>query len=157
MTQKEFEDRTRRLTTKKDYRLIEALYMAAGNMDKNAFCDEFARMNAYDAANDQIELRECLREIAMRVIVLTEQNERAKKQLETAREEVDGKLMELAGFMIGKAHAYNDTDFYKEAVRLIGQAEVTRRTVRMGLPLWEEDKEFIDEMIEQRGKKIVFG
>lgn len=40
MTQKEFEERTRRLITAEDYRLVENLYMAAGDMNKDEFCKE---------------------------------------------------------------------------------------------------------------------
>ena len=35
MTQREFEERTRRLITAEDYYLVENLYMAAGNMGKD--------------------------------------------------------------------------------------------------------------------------
>ena len=60
MTKKEFEELTGRLITAEDYRLVENLYLAAGNMDKNEFCKEMRAMCAYDAANDHIELRQCL-------------------------------------------------------------------------------------------------
>lgn len=67
MTQKEFEDRARRLITAEDYHLVENLYMAAGNMGKDEFCKEMRAMCAYDGANDHIELRQCLKEIGRRV------------------------------------------------------------------------------------------
>ena len=50
MTQKEFEERTRRLITAEDYRLVENLYMAAGDMNKDEFCKEMRDMCAYDGA-----------------------------------------------------------------------------------------------------------
>ena len=58
------------------------------------------------------------------------------------------KDIELAIFLIGKACAYDDTDFYKEAVRLIGQRAVTVHKVRAGLPLWEEDINYIDNNLK---------
>ena len=67
MTQKEFEDRTRRLITAEDYHFVENLYIAAGNMDKDEFCKEMKAMCAYDGANDHIELRQCLKEVGRRV------------------------------------------------------------------------------------------
>lgn len=136
MTQQEFENLTQRTTTAEDYCIIENLYMAAGDMDKKEFCQEFKAMCAYDYANDKIELRQCLREIGKRVGSMNTENHTLKVAIKTRNEG-------LAEFLIGKAHAYNDTDFRKEAIKLIGESAVVRRTIEMGLPLWEEDKKYI--------------
>lgn len=141
MTQKEFEERTHRVVRPEDYHLIENLYMAAGNMDKDEFCQEFKAMCAYDYANDEIELRQCLREIGKRVGVMDAENRTLKMAMKTRNEE-------LAEFLIGKAHAYDDTDFRNEAVKLIGEATVVRMTIEMGLPLWEEDKKYICSILD---------
>ena len=60
----------------------------------------------------------------------------------------------LTDFLIGKAHAYDDTDtdFRKEAVRLAGEVEVVKRTIELGLPLWDEDRMVVLSMIEEQGK-----
>lgn len=136
MNRKEFEERTRRLITDEDYRLVENLYLAAGNMDKDKFCDEMRRMCAYDAANDHIELRECLKEIGRHVGAKDAELSFLKKRVESVK-------MELAEFLVGKASAYEDTDFYREAVKLVGQREVTLMKLRMDLPLWEEDRQYL--------------
>lgn len=141
MTKKEFEERTRRLITAEDYRLVENLYMAAGNMDKDEFCKEMRAMCAYDGANDHIELRRCLKEIGRKVGALDAELSFLKKTVK------DGKW-ELAEFLVGKACAYEDSDFYREAVRLIGQREVTLMKLRMDLPLWDEDKKYIISAVE---------
>lgn len=141
MTKKEFEERTHRVVRPEDYYLIENLYMAAGNMDKNRFCKEFKAMCAYDYANDEIELRQCLREIGKHVGSMEVENRTLKRAMKSRNEE-------LSEFLIGKAHAYNDTDFRNEAVKLIGQAAVVRRTIEMGLPLWEEDKKYICSVLD---------
>lgn len=52
-------------------------------------------------------------------------------------------VSELVDFLIGKACAYEDTDFYKQAVKMVGQREVTLRKIKMALPLWEEDMDYI--------------
>jgi len=54
----------------------------------------------------------------------------------------------VAEFLIGKACAYEDTDFYKQAVKLVGQKKVTRMKLEMDLPLWKEDKEYIKENLK---------
>lgn len=141
MTQKEFEELTRRLITAEDYRLVENLYLAAGNMDKNEFCKEMRAMCAYDAANDHIELRQCLKEIGRKVGAQDAELGFLKR---TTRE----KQRELAEFLVGKACAYEDSDFHREAVKLIGQREVTLMKLRMNLPLWDEDKKYLASVLE---------
>ncbi len=141
MNRKEFEERTRRLITDEDYRLVENLYLAAGNMDKDEFCDEMRRMCAYDATNDHIELRECLKEIGRYVGAKDAELSFLKRRVERVK-------MELAEFLVGKACAYEDSDFYRQAVVLVGQREVTRMKLEMDLPLWNEDKEYIKENLK---------
>lgn len=105
-------------------------------MNKDEFCKEMRAMCAYDAANDHIELRQCLKEVGRRVGGMEAELNFLKKTVKEEREE-------LAEFLIGKACAYNDTDFYNKAVNLVGQKQVTLYKIKMGLPLWDEDKEFV--------------
>lgn len=142
MTQKEFEERTRRRIAAEDYYLVENLYMAAGNMGKDEFCKEMRAMCAYDGANDHIELRQCLKEIGRNVGVKDAEVNFWKKRMANTSNE-------LAEFLVGKACAYEDTDFYREAVKLIGQREVTLMKLRMNLPLWEEDKKYLMSALEE--------
>lgn len=141
MNKKEFEERTGRLVTAEDYRLVENLYMSAGNMDKDEFCKEMRSMCQWDGANDYIVLRDCLKEIGRHVGAKDAKLSFLKKTVKSQKEE-------LAGFLIGKACAYEDSDFYREAVKLIGQREVTRLKLEMDLPLWDEDKEYIKENLK---------
>lgn len=142
MNRKEFEERTKRLITDEDYRLVENLYIAAGNMDKDRFCDEMRRMCAYDGANDHIELRKCLKEIGRHVGA-------KDAELSFLKRRVESKKMELAEFLVGKACAYEDTDFYRKAVKLVGQREVTLMKLRMDQPLWEEDRKYLMSVLEE--------
>lgn len=133
MTREEFTERTGLTPTFEEYQHVEAMYMAAGNMDKDEFCKEFKKHGASRL------LGELFAKIQMQensINALTEYRDNYIK--ETA-----DRNTELAIFLIGKACAYDDTDFYKEAVRLIGQCAVTVYKVRMGLPLWDEDKNYI--------------
>lgn len=143
MTQQEFENLTHRTTTTEDYRIIENLYLAAGNMDKKEFCEELKAMCAYDYANDQIELRQCLREIGRCVGGMDAENRALQMVMKTRNEE-------LAEFLIGKAHAYNDTDFRSEAVKLIGEAAVVKMTIDMGFQLWDEDKKYVRNLLDEQ-------
>lgn len=141
MTRKEFENLTKRLISPEDYMLIENLYMAAGEMDKLEFCKEIRVMCAYDGANDHIDLRRCLKEIGRRVGSMD-------AELHFLKRETKRRYTELAETLVGKACAYQDTDLYKEAVRLIGQREVTLMKLRMNLPLWDEDKQYIEDTLK---------
>lgn len=51
----------------------------------------------------------------------------------------------MVEFLIGKSRAYDDTDFRRKAVKLVGERKVVLTTMEMGLPLWEEDMKFIKE------------
>lgn len=121
--------------------MVENLYMAAGNMGKDEFCKEMRAMCAYDGANDHIELRQCLKEIGRRVGGMDVELSFLKKAVKKEQEE-------LAEFLIGKASAYNDTDFYSKAVKLVGQKQVTLCKIRMGLPLWSEDMQYINDNLK---------
>ena len=65
MTQKEFEERTKRTVKAEDYLIIERLYMAT-NMDKDEFCKEFQEMNN----SIRPGIRQSLREISNRLGLL---------------------------------------------------------------------------------------
>ena len=95
MTRKEFENLTKRIIAPEDYRLIENLYMAAGEMDKVEFCKEIRIMCAYDGANDRIEIRRCLKELGKRVGTMD-------AELNFLKRETKRKHAELAEILIGK-------------------------------------------------------
>ena len=130
MTQKEFEERTGIVPTEEEFDYIHAVYMST-SMDKDAFCKEYKKHG---------ESR-IIRDVHVRVVNYEMKCERQK--------EVIGNLTD---FLIGKAHAYDDTDFRKEAVGLVGEMEVVKRTIELGLPLWDEDRMVVLSMIEEQGK-----
>lgn len=132
MTQKEFEERTGIVPTAEEFDYIHAVYMNT-SMDKDAFCKEYKKHG---------ESR-IIRDVHVRVLNYEMKCNRQKDAIN-----------ELADFLIGKAHAYDDTDFRNEAVRLVGEIDVVKRTIELGLPLWDEDRKCILSMIEVEGKKI---
>ena len=130
MTQKEFEERTGIVPTAEEFDYIHAVCMNT-SMDKDAFCKEYKKHG---------ESR-IIRDVHVRVLNYEMKCNRQKDAIN-----------ELADFLIGKAHAYDDTDFRNEAVRLVGEMDVVKRTVELGLPLWDEDRKCILSMIEVQGK-----
>lgn len=126
MTRQEFNERTGYTLNEEQYREVEAMYMAAGNMNKDVFCKDYKKHN--DSA--------LVAEFYNRSVVLMEKHQSCRKV-----------ERETAEFLIGKAHTYNDTDFRRAAIRLVGEREVVLITITMGLPLFEEDAEYIKNNI----------
>lgn len=130
MTQKEFEERTGITPTAEEFDYINAVYMNT-SMDKDAFCKEYKKYG---------ESR-IIREVHVRVL---------NYKMKCDRQE--NVINELADFLIGKAHAHDDTDFRNQAVKLVGEMDVVKRTIELGLPLWDEDRKYILSMIDEQGK-----
>ncbi len=142
MTQKEFEERTGWVMKVEDFAIVHNLYMAT-NMDKDEFCKEFKGMSA----SGPLTIRQSLREIGSHLGILERTNAALKAAMHRRNDD-------LADFLIGKAHAYDDTDFRNQAVALVGETEVVKRTIELGLPLWDEDRKHILSIINEQGKKI---
>ena len=132
MTQKEFEERTGIKPTAEAFDYIHAVYLNT-SMDKDEFCKDFKKHG-----DSRIT-----REVHVRVLNYEMKCERQKNAIN-----------ELADFLIGKAHAYDDTDFRNQAVKLVGEMDVVKRTIELGLPLWDEDRKVVLSMIDGQGKKI---
>lgn len=136
MLQKEFEERTGLTPTIEEYKQIEAMYMAAGdNVDKDVFCSAYENFSVYQAA--------VVAGIMNTVKKLKGQYEERCNEIDDLHERMSG----LTDFLIGKACACNDTDFYKQAVKMVGIKDVVLRKLKMKLPLWDEDIEYIKENI----------
>lgn len=121
MTQKEFEERTGIKPTAEDFDYIHAVYLNT-SMDKDEFCKDFKKHG-----DSRI-----IRDVHVRVL-----------NYEMKCERQNNAINELADFLIGKAHAYDDTDFRNQAVKLVGEIDLVKRTIELGLPLWDEDKKVV--------------
>ena len=132
MTQKEFEERTGIKPTEEEFDYIHAVYLNT-SMDKDEFCKDFKRHG-----DSRI-----IRDVHVHVRVLN-------YEMECERQK--NAINELADFLIGKAHAYDDTDFRNQAVKLVGEMDVVKRTIELGLPLWDEDRKVVLSIIEEQGK-----
>jgi len=130
MTQQEFEARTGKAVSPEEYERIEALYMEAGEMNKDQFCAEYKKHGS----------SALVAEYYRRIVVLNGILEARNKELADARQE----RMNLAEFLLGKAAAYNDTDFHRAAVELVGRKAATLCKIKSGYPLWEEDVKYLE-------------
>ena len=130
MTQQEFMERTGITPTAEDFDYIHAVYLNT-SMNKDEFCKDFKKHG-----DSRI-----IRDVHVRVLNYEMKCERQKEVIDN-----------LTDFLIGKAHAYDDTDFRKGAVGLVSEMEVVKRTIELGLPLWDEDRMVVLSMIEEQGK-----
>lgn len=126
MTPKEFMERTGVAPTSEEFDYIHAVYMNT-SMDKDEFCKDFKKHGGSCV----------LRDVHARAVNF---------KLQAAEQQAV--IEEMAEFLIGKACAYEDTDFYRQAIKLVGQQKVTRMKLEMDLPLWDEDKEYIKENLK---------
>lgn len=130
MTQQEFMERTGITPTEEEFDYIHAVYLNT-SMNKDEFCKEWKKYG-----DSRI-----IRDVHVRVLNYEMECERQKNAIN-----------ELADFLIGKAHAYDDTDFRNQAVKLVGEMDVVKRTIELGLPLWDEDRKVVLSIIEEQGK-----
>ena len=134
MTKFEFEDRTGLKVTDEEYNEIESMYMAVPNMEKDEFCKRWRQCGNNPLA----------KALAKQVNVLNGMLEERNNELDDCHD----KMNEIAEFLIGKASAHEDTDLYREAVKIMGQREVTLHKIKMNLPLWEEDVKYINDNLK---------
>ncbi len=133
MTQQEFEARAGKTVTPEEYERIEAMYMAAGEMNKDLFCAEYKRHGS------SALVAEYYQQITTLGGMLEDRNNKLN--------DVQQKRMSLAQFLLGKASAYNDPDFHRVAVELVGRKAATLYKIKSGFPLWEEDVKYLEEML----------
>ena len=129
MTHQEFEDRTGLKVTDEEYKGIEQMFYAVPNMEKDEFCKRWRQ-----TGQNPLTIA-----LAKQVTVLSGMLEERNNEAEDCH----SKMEELAWFLIGKACAYEDIDFYKEAIRNVGLKTAIMHKIKMGYPLWKEDKEYI--------------
>lgn len=129
MNVQEFEQRTGLKVTAAEYAEIEKTYMAAGEMDKDRFC----------ACWSQCGNNPLVKELARQARGWEESCGEYADQVSAMERERE----ELARFLLGKSCAYDDSDFRREAVRLVGDNKAVAMKINMNLPLWDEDREVI--------------
>ena len=138
MTQKEFEERVKCEVTADEFSVINNLYMAT-EMDKDEFCKEFKEM----CGGKLTEIRKLPKEIFTRIYAMSLANQELVKSIKQ-------QYNELAEFLIGKAHTYDDTDFRNQALKLVTEMDVVKLTIELGFPLWDEDRKYILSLIESQ-------
>lgn len=122
----EFTQRTGIELTDEQYQKVEALYLNAGNMDKDEFCED------YKKHKDS--------KLLAFFYKFTESSKVCAKL-------IDRSLLKVAKFLLMKSREINDKSMRAEAIDLLGENMIVRLTIEMDLELWDEDKKYIIETL----------
>ena len=133
MTQKEFETRTGLTVSADEYAGIEAVYMAAGEMDKDVFCAEWKKIGGSRLVMDLFG--EVMRQRG--------EIERLKGDEQESRK----LLGEAAEYLIEKSSERDDIGMRRQACRLIGEREVVMYKLNYDQMLCDEDIVWIREQL----------
>lgn len=133
MTQKEFEIRTGLTVSADEYAGIEAVYMAAGEMDKDVFCAEWKKIGG----------SRLVMELFGEVMRQRGEIERLKGDEQESRK----LLGEAAEYLIEKSSERDDNGMRRQACRLIGEREVVMYKLNYDQTLCDEDIVWIREQL----------
>lgn len=120
MTQKEFEERTKKSVTAETYANIEKAYMNT-DLDKDEFCNLYMK-----APSAILEIE--------------------RKTISVRKLCEEKKLM--ANFLIEQAEKWSAGDLREKAIEMIGKKEYLRRKIEKGFNLWDADKELLIELLK---------
>jgi hypothetical protein len=129
MNHQEFIKRTGLTPTIEEYKTIEAVYMAAGEMDKDEFCKEYKK-----CGNSRL-----VAELFKMVCTLKGQCEERCNEIE----DLHGQKNEMVDFLIDRAQAFSDKELLEKASEMVGQKEVIRRRIVKGYNLWAYETEWM--------------
>lgn len=127
MQKQEFYQRTGIELTDAEYKEVELMYLEAGNMDKDEFCKDYKKHHK-----------------STLLATYFRQADNLKDKLDAMREE----RSILVDFLLERAQCFGDIELLNKAIELVGHDKVIKRKIRLGMPLWDEDKEYIVENIK---------
>ena len=143
MLQKEFEERIGRKVTESEYVEANAVYMTAGDIDKDEFCKEWMQFG-------QSKLVQGLFETAYRMNQAHQEDALIINETREMLSDAADAMLEIAdGLLVGKTAEHETPGGYaveeltRKAWWLVGQKEVTRRRVKNGYTLDDKDRETI--------------
>lgn len=141
MTQQEFETRTGLNVSASEFDYIHRVYMAAGSLDKDAFCKE------WKASHKAIRTSAIL-------CAIVEENEHnvgnigcLQQQFKCEKENFKAYSEHMADFLILQAEKWSAPDLREKAIKMVGTKEYIRRRLNFGFGLWEDDKKALTQIL----------
>ena len=127
MTQKEFETRTGKEVTSHCFDYANRVYMAAGNMDKDAFCKEYFSKKVFES--------DIVCNLTMEVESLEGTVKNLERQVRSDEECLNEFRNQMVDFLILQAEKWSATDLREKAIKLVGIKEYIYRRLEMKLGL----------------------
>lgn len=127
MTQKEFEDRIGRKVTTEEYAYADALYMNAGDIEKDDFCREYKTIKDCRTVKEVLE-GACFNKA------------RAQK--------LHKDLLDLAEFLIAQHALTDNEELRKKAISILGEADYIRRKIALGFPFDQTDYAIVQNILQ---------
>ena len=150
MLQKEFEERIGRSVSEQEYVEANAVYEAAGDMNKDEFCREWVKIGSS-------RLVECLAAAAYNLGKELREYELMLGECRGMISDAADAMLEIADGILGGETAEHTSReevtavlLTRKAWWLVGQKEVTRRRVKNGYRLDDRDRETIGAALEAR-------
>lgn len=128
MTQKEFYSRTEMLLTSEQFEKVNAMYLEAGDIEKDDFCSDYKKHSE-----------------SVLLDIYYKQSERLKEKLDSFRQ----RETKLAYFLIEKSMVGGDKDMIEMAISLIGEQKYIQHKLEKEYNLLAVDKELIIKLINK--------
>lgn len=146
MLQKEFEERIGRSVTEQEYVEANAMYMAAGDIDKDTFCREWLKIGSSALVKGLFETAYQKGKKVQELELLH------KEAVEICSDAADAMLEIEQGLLDGEVHTAREVFaaelLDRKAWWLVGAKEVVLRKIKMGMALTEKDKNYINEHLK---------
>ncbi len=140
MTKQEFEELNGKKRTDEEFEVINEMYMNAGD---HVTKQEFEKMYRYSGDHRLAEvLNETISELRNML------NESAKERIDFANKVADERLR-LAKLLLEMSDEYCDVKLRQETVNLLGKWDAAMLAIELNLPLWNEERDFVNEVLER--------
>lgn len=141
MTQQEFENLTGLKTNANDFDHINRIYMAAGEMDKQAFCKDYNPI-----VRDSLIVSYLVSEVEeLRGTVKNYENQ-VKADADCLHQFQDS----MVDFLVLQAEKWSASDLREKAIKMVGFREYLRRRLVFGFGLWESDRKELEIILSEK-------
>ena len=141
MTKQEFETRTGTKVTDGAFFYINRVYMAAGEMDKDAFCKDWR--------DEYVSKSKIVSYLTSEVESTKGSNEYLRSEFVRVSKGLHDFTDQMVDFLIIQAEKWSASDLREKAIKMVGIKEYIRRKLEMKFGLWEADRQALLEIISK--------
>jgi len=142
MIQQEFQKLTGTEVTSDTYDYIQRVYMAAGDMDKKSFCEDWR--------DGHVSESKIVSHLVNEVEICRATISNYEKQLENDANSLKTLIDSFVDFLVYETEHYSAPALRDKAIKMVGIREYLRRKIAAGFELWKEDREALDEILKTK-------